>query len=148
MANRKVLQLISLSFSPYFPFKGIDDTVQASRYSRFIKLKGLFSSWVLFMAKKKNTKKKNVPVKTDVNSVEKDTLDRVSRTLRIIGEFLARWDASAKPKDMIPEIERIRHFHDDLLHWQADAMKPHPKEHDEDKVERLEAFVDICLSYS
>jgi len=150
MAYCQVLELIFSPFFTCFTVKGTEVEPPASYYSIFIKLKGLFSPRVLFMAKKKNVKKagKKVPVKTDINSVEKDTLERVSHTLKILEEFLMKWDASAKPHDMVPEIDRVRRFHDELQGWQADALKPHPKEDEDDRIRRLAAFVEICLNYS
>jgi ribosomal protein S15P/S13E len=101
------------------------------------------------MARKKKGSRKKVPVKTDINSVEKDTVKRVNRTIETIENFLAKWNASGvKPEDMIPHIERIKKFHDELLGWQKDAQKQHGRESEVEKLRRLEAFINICNNYS
>ncbi len=99
------------------------------------------------MAKKKTGRK--VPMRTDLNSVEKDTIKRVNHTMAIIENFLAKWNASAiKPRDMLPQIDRIKRFHARLANWQKDAVKPHGKESEEARVRRLRDFVVICNTYS
>ena len=92
---------------------------------------------------------KKVPVKNDIGSVEEETIKRVDRTLTTIETFLAKWDHSRiKPDDMLPQIVKIRQFHDALARWQTDAVKGKEKNSEDMKVKRLRDFVLICRTYS
>ncbi len=92
---------------------------------------------------------KRIPVKTDMASVEAETIKRVNKTLSSIEEFLARWDASGvKPDDMFPQVVKIRQFHDALLGWQKTAVKAQGRETEESRLKRLRDFVLIIRSYS
>jgi len=100
------------------------------------------------MAKSKKSAK-GIPVRADTVSVEKETIRRVDRTIATIGRFLAKWDASdIKPKNMLPEIVRIRKFHDALLNWQRMAVRAQGEGDEESSLRRLHDFVVICDSYS
>lgn len=103
------------------------------------------------MAKKKSSKrtdKKKIPVKTDISSVEKETIKRADRTITSIEKFLAKWDASKIKNDaMNPQIEKIRRFHSELVKWQKDALKGH-RDADKTRLRRLQEFVIICRNYS
>ncbi len=100
------------------------------------------------MAKSKKSAK-GIPVRADAVSVEKETIRRVDRTIATIGKFLAKWDASdIKPKSMLPEIVKIRKFHDALLGWQREAVRAQGKEDEESRLRRLHDFVVMCNSYS
>ncbi len=93
--------------------------------------------------------KARVPVKTDVVSVEEETIRRVGRTMASIEEFLAKWDASAvKPDDLFPHVVRIRQFYDALSGWQKEALKDKMKKDQDAIVRRLRDFVLICRTYS
>ena len=99
------------------------------------------------VAKARPTRK--IPVKNDISSVEEETIKRVDRTLTSIETFLAKWDHSRiKPDDMIPQIAKIRQFHDALSRWQTEAVKGKGKNSEETKVKRLRDFVLICRTYS
>ncbi len=92
---------------------------------------------------------RKVPVKTDMTSVETETIKRVNKTITTLEEFLARWDASnIKPDDMFPQVIKIRQFHDALLSWQKTAIKAQGKETEQSRLKRLRDFVLICRSYS
>jgi hypothetical protein len=104
------------------------------------------------MSKKKRSPKKkskrSIPRRLDLNSVEDDTLKRVSRTLKTIESFLSRWDSSnAKADDLLPQIMKIRKFHDALATWQNDAMKSKGSDDEETRMRRLRDFVLICQTY-
>jgi hypothetical protein len=117
-------------------------------HDTFINLHSISFFGVLFMAKK-NKSAKGIPVRADAASVEKETIRRVDRTIATIGKFLAKWDASdIKPKNMLPEIVRIRKFHDALLSWQRDAVRAQGREDEESRLRRLHDFVVMCNSYS
>ncbi len=90
-----------------------------------------------------------MPVKTDIASVEDETMKRVNHTITTIEDFLAKWDASKiKPDDMFPQILKIRQFHDALSGWQRDALKARGKEGEGGRIKRLRDFVLICRTYS
>lgn len=92
---------------------------------------------------------KRVPVKNDIDSVEEETIKRVNHTLTTIETFLAKWDHSkSRPDDLIPQIAKIRQFHDVLSRWQAEAVKGKGRNSEETKVKRLRDFVLICRTYS
>jgi hypothetical protein len=113
---------------------------------------------VLFMVKKKAAPKTRisrketagkVPVRTDMSSVEDETIKRTGRTISAIENFLAKWDAAKiKPDDMFPQIVKIRQFHDALVSWQKDAVRFKAKADDEGRVKRLRDLVLICRTYS
>ena len=97
-------------------------------------------------AKKKS--KKSVPRRLDLNSVEDDTMKRVNHTLKTIESFLSKWDASkVKEDDMLPQIMKIRKFHDALSTWKNDAMKARGSDDEDTRMRRLRDFVLICQTY-
>ncbi|MBD3210606.1 hypothetical protein GF318_04470 [Candidatus Micrarchaeota archaeon] len=104
------------------------------------------------MAKKKpseKSSKKKVPKKTDIASVEKETIERVNRTISSIEEFLAKWEASKiKPDVMLPQVERIREFREALEKWEKKAVKGQTKKNEKARLKRLHDFVTICRTYS
>ena len=104
------------------------------------------------MARKKsskNTDVRKIPVKTDISSVEAETIKRADRTISAIEKFLSRWDSSEiRNNMMIPQIEKVRNFHDALVDWRANAVKSHKGEDDKERLQRLQEFVTICQRYS
>lgn len=106
------------------------------------------------MVKKKAASKgkmtgKRIPIKTDISTVETETVKRVNSTISAIENFLAKWDASkTKPDDLFPQIVRIRQFHDALLSWQRNALRASQRSDDESRIKRLRDFVLICRTYS
>jgi len=104
------------------------------------------------MARKKsskNTDVRKIPVKTDISSVEAETIKRAERTISAIEKFLSRWDSSKiRNNMMIPQIDKVRRFHDALVEWKADAVKSHKEEDDKARLKRLQDFVTICQRYS
>lgn len=112
------------------------------------------------MAKKKPLNRKSVkkkgkagsikvPVKTDISSVEADTIQRANHTITAIEDFLARWDASQIKEEMlVPEVEKVKGFQKELVKWQKRAVKEHGKSTDRARLKRLHDFVMICRNYS
>jgi len=104
------------------------------------------------MARKKSSSGKaagKIPRKLDLNSVEKETLKRVERTLTILEDFLAKWNnAGTAPDDMFPQIMKIKKFRDALANWKQDAMEAKSDESYESRMRRLRDFVLICQTYS
>jgi hypothetical protein len=92
---------------------------------------------------------KNVPIRTDSAALEEQTISRVERTIRTIGDFLAKWDSSEiKSDSMFPEVVKIRKFHDLLSAWQNDALGARGKGDEKSRVKRLRDFVVLCKMYS
>jgi hypothetical protein len=91
-----------------------------------------------------------VPLRTDSAALERQTLERVGRTMMSIGNFLARWDlASKKPGYILPEIGKIRRFYEALGAWQADAAEASRRKSSEaERLRRLRRFVFICRAFS
>ena len=102
------------------------------------------------MAKKKSSKKgTSIPVRTDVSSVEAETIKRVNQTIISIEKFLAKWESSKIRNDLlIPQIGKIKKFHTELLKWQKEAVKGKDKDSERDTLKRLHDFVIICRNYS
>lgn len=106
------------------------------------------------MAKKKTAikakpkKVTGVPKKTDVVSVEQETLKRVEKTISTLEHFLTKWDASKiKPDAMYPHVVKIRRFCHALESWQKNAATSKNVD-DETRTQRLRDFVFICKMYS
>ena len=144
---------MSASRPPFSNFCFLNEVKQGcSPPSTFINLHSLFFPGVLFMAKRRNPKKaaaKKIPVRTDTVSVENETIKRVNHTIATIERFLAKWNASdIKPRNMLPEIVKIRKFHYALSNWQSGAVRAQGRENEESRLRRLQDFVAICNSYS
>lgn len=106
------------------------------------------------MAKKKNaikarpTKVIRIPVRTDIASIEAETIKRVGKTISTLESFLSRWDASkTKPDGMLPHVVKIRKFYQILTTWQKEVAKS-KNVNDETRTKRLQDFVFICKNYS
>jgi hypothetical protein len=90
-----------------------------------------------------------IPLKTDISSVEEETIKRVDRTLTTIEEFLSRWDSSKiKPDEILPQITKVKEFHRELSSWKRDAVRAHGQDNEDERVKRLYDFVLLCRSYS
>lgn len=106
------------------------------------------------MAKKKNaikarpTKVLKVPVRTDIASIEAETLKRVGKTISTLENFLSKWDATkAKPDGMSPHVVKIKKFYHALTSWQKEVARSKDV-NDETRTKRLQDFVFICKTYS
>jgi len=90
-----------------------------------------------------------VPTKVDSAALEDQTIMKVDRTLDTIGDFLSKWEAAReKPSGMIPEIVKVRRFHEALGAWKKDAVKAKGKGTEQARLRRLRDFVIICRTYS
>ncbi|MFH1520974.1 MAG: hypothetical protein ABID61_04980 [Candidatus Micrarchaeota archaeon] len=106
------------------------------------------------MAKKKNaikarpTKISKIPVRTDIASIEAETIKRVGKTLSTLEIFLSKWDASeTKPDGMFPQVVKIKKFYHALTSWQKEVAGS-KNANDETRTKRLQDFVFICKNYS
>lgn len=98
---------------------------------------------------KKTGKKIAIPRKIDAASLEDETIKRAGRTLTTLEAFLERWDKSGiKPQGMVPEIAKIKKFHEGLSSWQKNAMKARVNKDDVARRRRLRDFVLLCRSYT
>jgi hypothetical protein len=85
----------------------------------------------------------------DSASVEKQTIERVERTIATLERFLSRWEESAKkPAVMIPQVAKIKRFHDALGAWQKQASRARRQDDEALRINRLRDFVLICRMYS
>ena len=105
------------------------------------------------MAKKKvamkaRPTKVSVQMKTDVVSVEAETIKRVDKTISTLEVFLSKWDASKlKPDHLFPHVIKIRKFYQVLQRWQKEATTK-KKVDEATRARRLREFVFICKTYS
>ena len=100
------------------------------------------------MARKKTMRGAGgIPVRMDSASIEEQTLERVNRTMATIENFLSRIDTSGNGR-VLPQIARIRKFHEALGAWQRSALRARKKGDDEARIRRLRDFVMICRTYS
>lgn len=137
-----------MSAMPYLSYFSNEIKRGLSPHDTFINLHSISFFGVLFMAKSKKSAK-GIPVRADAASVEKETIRRVDRTIATIGKFLAKWDDSdIKPRNMLPEIVKIRKFQDALMNWQRIAVRAQGGGDEESRMRRLHDFVVICDSYS
>lgn len=87
---------------------------------------------------------------SEIEQVENETIEKVSRTISVLESALAKWKVSEKkPEELKEKFARYRRFHDALAQWETDALKARRmKESFDTRVERLRRFVDICYSYA
>ncbi len=95
----------------------------------------------------KNTPK--IKVISDTDSLERDTIERVQKTLTTLDGFLSRWDAAkVKPEAVKGEVTRIRKFYTALSEWQRTAERTKGRGNEEERLVRLHEFVQLCQKYS
>jgi hypothetical protein len=82
----------------------------------------------------------------NIDQVEKETIDKVNKTLSALETAIASWDAAKeKPEDLRPKFQRYRRLHDVLSEWEAKVLRDRTKDTDYDtRIHRLHEFVDIC----
>ena len=87
---------------------------------------------------------------TNIEQVERETIDKVNKTITVLEASIATWDASKeKPDDLADKFERYRKFHDALAEWETKALRALSKSEDiGTRMVRLKEFVDICYSYA
>ena len=84
----------------------------------------------------------------EVIAIEKETMERVSKTISALEGAIATWDASAdKPEDLKDKFIRYKRAHEALSGWQVKALRSYGKSGFEDRVKLIWEFVDICRAY-
>ncbi|MBU0591789.1 hypothetical protein KKF81_07190 [Candidatus Micrarchaeota archaeon] len=85
--------------------------------------------------------------KNNIDDVEKETLDKVDKTIMILENTLATWNVEKqKPEEHTQKFMRYKKIHDELMRWKREVVKS-DKEDFETRAKRLESFVDICYTY-
>lgn len=84
----------------------------------------------------------------NIDKVEKETIDKVNKTLSALESAMASWDATkVKPEDLRPKLQKYKRLHDALSEWEARVLRDRTKNTDYDtRVHRLHEFVDICYA--
>jgi hypothetical protein len=87
---------------------------------------------------------------SNIDKVENETIEKVSRTITVLEGALATWEASEeKPAELEEKFTRYRKFRDALAVWETSALKARGKEESFDtRVRRLKDFINICYSYA
>ena len=85
---------------------------------------------------------------SNIEKIESETIEKVSRTITVLEGALATWEASKeKPKELEGKFARYKRFHGALTVWETNALKARGKEESfETRVRRLKEFIDICYS--
>jgi len=88
--------------------------------------------------------------KENIDGVEKETIERVNKTISALEAALATWNgAKDKPADLKERFAGYERLHSALVQWESRALKSRGKEESfEARVERLREFVDICCAYT
>jgi len=93
-----------------------------------------------------------VPVKKDISGIESETIARAGKTIQAIDNYLSKVQVAQSgrsiPKDLFPEIVRMRHFRDMLDSWRRDAISAHGRENEPERRSRLQEFIIICNTFS
>jgi hypothetical protein len=51
-------------------------------------------------------------------------LKKAERTIAAIEKYLERWDSAAKrPQNLLPQVARLRQFHDVLVRWREETLR-------------------------
>lgn len=85
----------------------------------------------------------------NIDAIEKQTIQRVSKTLSALEVALATWDASKeKPLDLKLKYMKYRWLHEALSGWEKKTLQSRGKEDYRGRVGHLHEFVTICNSYA
>jgi hypothetical protein len=87
---------------------------------------------------------------SDVEEMEKLTLDKANKAISAIENAIAVWDASNdKPEDLKPRMVRLKYFYEAITGWEKKMLQTMgKKELIGPRVERLKEFTEICYAYS
>jgi len=87
---------------------------------------------------------------SDIEEMERMTLEKANRTLSAIENAMAVWESSEeKPEDLKPRIARLRQIYEALANWEKKMLQSMAKKEDMDaRVSRLREFSDICYAYA
>ncbi len=87
---------------------------------------------------------------SDVEELEKLSLERANKAISAIENAMAVWDASEdKPADLEPRLNRLKYIYEELTAWEKKMLKSRGKKEDmEARIERLMEFSGICRTYA
>ena len=84
----------------------------------------------------------------EIIAIEKETMERVSKTISALEGAIATWDASPeKPEDLKGKFKRYQAVLDALSSWQVKALRSYGKGDIEERARLLWEFVDLCKVY-
>lgn len=87
---------------------------------------------------------------SDIEELEKLTLEKANRALSSIENALAVWEASAeKPEELKPRINRLRYFYQALSAWEKKMLQAMARNADIGaRIAYLREFSDICYAHA
>ncbi len=82
--------------------------------------------------------------------MEKETIDKVNKTLTTLENAIATWEQSPKkPAELKPKFDKYIKLHDALTEWERKMLISISKgEEFQERVQKLQEFVDICYAYA
>ncbi|MFH1393488.1 MAG: hypothetical protein ABII71_02300 [Candidatus Micrarchaeota archaeon] len=86
---------------------------------------------------------------SELQKIEKQTLEKTNKAISAIENAIAVWDASEKkPIDIKIRINRLRYFHQALSNWEKKMLSDIASQSEyTERVQRLCEFSDICRTY-
>jgi hypothetical protein len=86
---------------------------------------------------------------SNIEEVERVTLEKVNKALSALESALAAWNASPdKPADLEPKYSRYMRLHDSLVRWETNLLRSSGREMDfYSRLDRLREFSHICEAY-
>lgn len=85
----------------------------------------------------------------NMEQVEKETMEKVNRTISALETAMAAWDAAReKPEELKPKFTRYNQLHEVLSRWQTKALRSLGKAEYGERVQLLWEFVDLCKTYN
>ncbi len=85
---------------------------------------------------------------SEVVQMEKETMERVSKTISALESAMASWEMSPeKPEELKGKFAKYKIVHEALSAWQTKALRSYGKSDVGERVRLLWEFVDLCRSY-
>lgn len=86
----------------------------------------------------------------NIDEVENETIERVNKTISVLENSIAIWDAAKeKPAELQEEFDRFKKFYSALTQWETKALRIKQKVPDfAVRVNMLKEFTDICQMYA
>ena len=85
----------------------------------------------------------------NIDTIEQETIQRVSKTISALEVALSTWDASKeKPLDLKLKYMKYQWLHEALSGWEKKVLKSRGTEDYNARVGHLHEFVSICNSYA
>ncbi len=84
---------------------------------------------------------------SNIEAVEAQTLERVNQTITVLEGALATWDSSKeKPVELSNRFEKYRRLHKALSNWEVEFLRARQKANPDERLKRLNEFVEICYT--